>query len=111
MIDVNKLLNVKEICMHVKRSLLVSSLREIFIYVSYVFRYGALLYRHANRVANTYPVIKTIDATLKAPTVANGYELCIMIIYDGRICISRVLLYIRVRKRKLKINRGELWDD
>lgn len=69
-----------------------------YICVSYVFRYGALLYKH-DRVANTYPVIKTIDATI------NGACGCkrIRTVYndnlrreDIHIYISRVLLYIHV---------------
>lgn len=60
--------------------------------MSYVFRYGALLFKDG-RVANTYPVIKIIDVTIKVLTDANGYVLCIIIIYDGRICIESITIY------------------
>lgn len=58
--------------------------------MSYVFRYGALF---KDGRANTYPVIKIIDVTIKVLTDANGYVLCIIIIYDGRICIESITIY------------------
>lgn len=59
-------------------------------------------------IPDTYPVIKIIDATIKVLATQR-----IRTITDNLRRANRVLLRIRihVRKRKFKINRGELWDD
>lgn len=56
-------------------------------------------------IPNTYLVIKIIGATIKVLT-----QRIRAINYNLRRA-NCVLLRIHVRKRKFKINRGELWDD